>query len=374
MYSLPGVYLATTGETATAAQHNTPLEDIEADMNTARPVVAGGTGATTAAGARSGLGVRNLKAIDTTGSSNAYAVTSTDSLTPSDGDAVIVIANHANTGAATLNVDATGAVAIKKMVAGTATALSANDIYAGHHYLLTYDSGETAWLIAGQVSAAANVSITDSGAYYTGTEAETALQEVGASLALKAPLASPALTGSPTAPTQSAGDNSTKIATTAYVDALSTGFTLLTAQATTSGTSFDFTIPSGAKVICVMLGDISLSGGDDILVQLGDSGGVETTGYISSSTRDGGGASSGQGFVVQVSDGAGVVSGMMTISLLDSSANTWASMHGAKKAGQVNSVSGGGTKSLSAELTTVRIAADGANTFDAGSVNVSYSK
>lgn len=35
----------------------------------------------------------------------------------------------------------------------------------------------------------------------------------------KAPLASPALTGNPTAPTQSAGDNSTKIATTAYADA-----------------------------------------------------------------------------------------------------------------------------------------------------------
>lgn len=34
-----------------------------------------------------------------------------------------------------------------------------------------------------------------------------------------APLASPALTGVPTAPTPSAGDNSTKIATTAYVDA-----------------------------------------------------------------------------------------------------------------------------------------------------------
>jgi len=35
---------------------------------------------------------------------------------------------------------------------------------------------------------------------------------------LKAPLASPALTGNPTAPTQSAGNNSTRIATTAYVD------------------------------------------------------------------------------------------------------------------------------------------------------------
>ena len=38
-------------------------------------------------------------------------------------------------------------------------------------------------------------------------------------LALKANLLSPALTGSPTAPTQTANDNSTKIATTAYADA-----------------------------------------------------------------------------------------------------------------------------------------------------------
>lgn len=37
-------------------------------------------------------------------------------------------------------------------------------------------------------------------------------------LALKAPLASPALTGNPTAPTQTAGNNSTRLATTAYAD------------------------------------------------------------------------------------------------------------------------------------------------------------
>jgi hypothetical protein len=36
---------------------------------------------------------------------------------------------------------------------------------------------------------------------------------------LKADLASPALTGTPTAPTQAVGDNSTKIATTAFVSA-----------------------------------------------------------------------------------------------------------------------------------------------------------
>ena len=38
-------------------------------------------------------------------------------------------------------------------------------------------------------------------------------------LALKAPLASPAFTGTPTAPTPTAGDNSTKVATTAFVQA-----------------------------------------------------------------------------------------------------------------------------------------------------------
>jgi len=42
--------------------------------------------------------------------------------------------------------------------------------------------------------------------------------DIQTQLDLKAPLASPALTGNPTAPTQTAADNSTKIATTAYVD------------------------------------------------------------------------------------------------------------------------------------------------------------
>ena len=41
-------------------------------------------------------------------------------------------------------------------------------------------------------------------------------------LAAKAPLASPALTGNPTAPTQTAGNNSTRLATTAYADAIAT--------------------------------------------------------------------------------------------------------------------------------------------------------
>jgi hypothetical protein len=57
IYSLPSGYLAETGELILADQHNDPLEDIKDDLNAARPVVAGGTGSTTASGARSNLSV-----------------------------------------------------------------------------------------------------------------------------------------------------------------------------------------------------------------------------------------------------------------------------------------------------------------------------
>jgi hypothetical protein len=54
--------------------------------------------------------------------------------------------------------------------------------------------------------------------------------------ALKAPLASPALTGTPTAPTKTALTNSTAIATTAYADAAVAVVSLLTVTLTDAGT------------------------------------------------------------------------------------------------------------------------------------------
>lgn len=70
----------------------------------------------------------------------------------------------------------------------------------------------------GLITAASNTSI---------QIAESQVTNLVSDLALKAPLASPALTGTPTAPTASQGNNSTQLATTAYVD---TG--LATKQAT----------------------------------------------------------------------------------------------------------------------------------------------
>ena len=50
------------------------------------------------------------------------------------------------------------------------------------------------------------------------TATDGAVSALTTTVADKAPLASPALTGNPTAPTQAPGNNSTRIATTAFVE------------------------------------------------------------------------------------------------------------------------------------------------------------
>lgn len=57
IYSKPAGSTVVNGETSDAADLNTPIDDLVTDANTARPIVAGGTGATTASGARTNLGI-----------------------------------------------------------------------------------------------------------------------------------------------------------------------------------------------------------------------------------------------------------------------------------------------------------------------------
>jgi hypothetical protein len=57
IYSLPAGSTVTNGDVSDASDVNLPLADIAADLNIARPVATGGTGATNAADARTNLGV-----------------------------------------------------------------------------------------------------------------------------------------------------------------------------------------------------------------------------------------------------------------------------------------------------------------------------
>jgi hypothetical protein len=155
------------------------------------------------------------------------------------------------------------------------------------------------------------------------------------------------------------------------------GFTLGTSVATTSGTAFDFTgIPSTAKLIIINFHEMSLTSGDNFYVQIGDSGGIETSGYIATSAYSGATASyTSDTTAYTIVNGAGgnssIFSGICFITLADSTNNTWVSSHTGKMATNYV-VYGGGSKSLSSTLTQVRITRSGANTFDAGKLNIMY--
>ena len=155
-----------------------------------------------------------------------------------------------------------------------------------------------------------------------------------------------------------------------------------TVVTSTSGTSIDFTgIPSTAKRITIMFSGVSTSGTTNMQIQLGDSGGVETSGYTSISGFSGGVNGAGAtnistGFVINTgSSAASIYYGTITISLLNSSTFSWVSSHvfGMAQGATFYSVHGGGNKSLSDILDRVRITTvNGTDTFDAGSINILY--
>ena len=63
VYSRPAGTAAVSGQTIESAKYNTLMADIETDLNTARPIVAGGTGSTSAAGALTALGAASASSL-----------------------------------------------------------------------------------------------------------------------------------------------------------------------------------------------------------------------------------------------------------------------------------------------------------------------
>jgi len=159
-----------------------------------------------------------------------------------------------------------------------------------------------------------------------------------------------------------------------------TSLTQGTVQASTSGAAIDFTgIPSGTIQITIGLAAVSSNGSPnvEINVQLGDAGGFETTGYDATvgviqatptTTTD------ANGFLLtEGHDAADALNGSITLTLIDATTFTWIA------SGALNRTAGtdqvyvvAGLKSLSAELTQVRITFDGTDVFDGGKINIQY--
>ena len=144
-----------------------------------------------------------------------------------------------------------------------------------------------------------------------------------------------------------------------------------TEQATTSGTSIDFTgIPAGTKRIKILLKGVSTNGTSLFLVQLGDSGGIETSGYLGGT----GSATNTAGFLLNITGAAaGVWHGVVTLELENAASFSWIQEGSISRSDTATNNSTAGSKDLSAELTQVRITTvNGTDAFDAGAINISY--
>ena len=152
-----------------------------------------------------------------------------------------------------------------------------------------------------------------------------------------------------------------------------------TAQATTSGTEWEYTsIPSWVTEIQCSVYGFSTNGSSLPIIQIGDSGGYEITGYSGSSGNYAGTASTslyaGSGFELSPSVAAGEGrTGTITLTLADAASNTWVANGnlGRTDAGSISVT--GGSKALSGVLDRVRLTmTNGTDVGDAGAFNILY--
>jgi hypothetical protein len=150
-----------------------------------------------------------------------------------------------------------------------------------------------------------------------------------------------------------------------------------TSQASTSGTSIDFTsIPAGVKRITVMFAGVSTNGTSNIIIQLG-TGATPTytiTGYLGGIIGYSGAGFSNftTGFIVaNALTAAYNQSGQIIINNVTS--NTWTESSALMVSNNNAGNWGAGHIPLGAALTAVRVTTvAGTDTFDAGSINILY--
>jgi hypothetical protein len=160
---------------------------------------------------------------------------------------------------------------------------------------------------------------------------------------------------------------------------LSQPLTNVTAQ-TASGTAVNFTsIPSWAKRIIVAFDNVGFSTSDIPIVQIGPSGGLETTNYASASVAANGGSVArydpnfgfpGPGFVLGTGAGTSANSGLLTLTHMGS--NVWAASGNLGGYGLNNVIVHVGRKTLAGALALLTVKGLSGASFLAGTINIQY--
>jgi hypothetical protein len=164
---------------------------------------------------------------------------------------------------------------------------------------------------------------------------------------------------------------------------VSTGPTLGTVVATTSGTQAEFTgIPATVKQVVIMFGGVSFSASDQLHIQLSTSAAYKTSGYVSVGSYQTSGPLvtevNATGAIVpaggQPASGSTIYYGLLTLNLLNSATNLWvySSAIGMNIGGAGASAVMSGSATLTAALNKLKVYGSAGGTFDAGSINIAY--
>ena len=154
-----------------------------------------------------------------------------------------------------------------------------------------------------------------------------------------------------------------------------------TESTTTGGATIDFTgIPAGTRRISIVINGLSLSGTENLMIQLGDTDGFENSGYTGALSTVSAGAVGGPtafsaGFLLSGGSTAAALHYAKVDLVLESAAAFRWGYSGVDGSSVPTNAFSGGTKALSAELTQVRITTTGADTFDLnGGINIAYER
>ncbi len=142
----------------------------------------------------------------------------------------------------------------------------------------------------------------------------------------------------------------------------------------TTSTPVAFTgVPAGTTRMTLTFNALSLAGTDNLLIQLGDAGGFETTGYTGGTriVDTASNVTSTSGFAVAAGNAGYGFTG--TVEIVKHTGNVWVfTATGFESLTNFSSIVGGGAKTLSDVLTQVRVTTTGTDAFDGGTVNIAF--
>ncbi len=319
VYSLPGGSTVTNGDTSDASDLNVPLADIEADLNVARPVVAGGTGATSASAALVNLGL----------TATAAEINVLDGITSTVAELNVLDGIPGTLTATELGyVDGVTSAIQTQLDAKQASGATLTSLEG-----LALAQGDTLYATAADTLARLP----------KGTAAQVLAMNAGA-----------------TAPEWIA--NGAPITWESEV-----------ATSGAAPISLSTTLPATATEIYVALRGPSLSGSDNLIVQLGTAGSWITSGYDSVGSVAGGAsgaATSTAGMLIFGGLSSRTYKGLVTFTKAGP-AQRWFYTVGGHD-GINGALGGGGDVNTTDQPTRIRIDVTGSNTFDAGFIRIGY--